>query len=89
MDGIRFLVDGRVQGVGFRAWTRQTANRLGLVGSVRNLPDASVEIEVAGPEESLETFRESLRRGPPAARVTSISETRIHLQGVDDFSIRR
>ena len=40
-----YSVNGRVQGVGFRWWTRRTADRLGIAGSVRNLPDGSVEVQ--------------------------------------------
>ena len=87
-EGIRFHVEGRVQGVGFRAWVRATANRLGLVGYVRNLPDGSVEVEAAGPAEALDALRSALQVGPPAARVTSVSESPTQLDDVSGFSIR-
>ena len=64
-----YRVVGRVQGVGFRWWTRRTAEKLGLYGSVRNLPDGSVEIQVAGGVDELVEFEEYLRRGPLGARV--------------------
>ena len=71
--GIRaYRVVGWVQGVGFRQWTRRTAERLGVSGSVRNLPDGSVEIHAAGIEQSLRRFEETLRDGPPAARVERV-----------------
>ena len=89
MDGIRFRVSGRVQGVGFRAWARATATRIGLVGFVRNLPDGTVEIEAAGSDPSLDALRDALRTGPPGARVTSLSEDPVELDSVQDFYIRR
>ena len=71
--GLRaYRVVGRVQGVGFRHWTRGTAERLGLSGSVRNLPDGSVEVHAVGSEQSLRRLEEALREGPPAARVERV-----------------
>jgi acylphosphatase len=67
-------VVGRVQGVGFREWTRRTAERLGLVGSVRNRPDGSVEVQACGSEESLIGLEEALPRGPLAARVDRVEK---------------
>jgi acylphosphatase len=67
-----YRVVGRVQGVGFREWVRRTAERLGLVGSVRNLPDGSVEVQASGSEESLRHFEEALPKGPLAARVDRV-----------------
>jgi len=64
-----YRVVGRVQGVGFRWWTRRTAEKLSLYGSVRNLSDGSVAVQVAGGVDELAQFEESLRRGPLGARV--------------------
>ena len=69
-----FRVTGRVQGVGFRWWTRRAAESLGLRGSVRNLPDGSVEVQVAGPRDAVARLEESLHRGPPASRVDRVDE---------------
>lgn len=77
-DGVRqvgFLVRGRVQGVGFRWWTRQTAAELGLSGSVKNLRDGSVEVHVKGPGDRVASFRQRLEEGPTSARVESVTET--------------
>jgi acylphosphatase len=63
---------GRVQGVGFRWWTRQTASGLGLRGTVRNARDGSVEIEVQGPAGALDEFEARLREGPTPARVDRV-----------------
>jgi acylphosphatase len=73
----RLWVIGRVQGVGFRWFTRKAAQELGLAGLVRNLPDGRVEVEVAGEPEALERFRERLRQGPSGSRVTSLEEQEI------------
>jgi acylphosphatase len=67
-----YRVVGRVQGVGFREWTRRTAKRLGLAGSVRNLPDGSVEVHARGSEDVLRSLEEALREGPLAARVDRV-----------------
>jgi acylphosphatase len=69
-DGRRaFRVVGRVQGVGFRWWTRHTAVELGLHGWVRNESDGSVVVHAGGPSEALARLEEALRRGPSASRV--------------------
>ena len=69
---VGLIVEGRVQGVGFRWWTRREANRLGLRGTVRNRPDGCVEVHVAGPADLLDTFRAAIRTGPPGARVDRV-----------------
>jgi acylphosphatase len=69
----RFVVSGRVQGVGFRYFTQDTARREGLTGVVRNLPDGRVEAVAEGDRESLDRFEAALRRGPSHARVDSVA----------------
>jgi acylphosphatase len=66
-------VQGRVQGVSFRYYTRLEANGLGLTGWVRNERDGSVTVVAEGTEEGLETFLEFLHLGPPGARVSGVS----------------
>jgi acylphosphatase len=68
------IVHGRVQGVGFRAWTETTALRLGLEGWVRNRRDGSVEALLAGTPDTVAAMLALLRRGPPGARVDQIEE---------------
>jgi acylphosphatase len=68
----RYLVSGRVQGVGFRYFTQDIAHREGLNGQVRNLPDGRVEIVAEGDEESLMRLEAALWRGPSHARVDSV-----------------
>lgn len=67
-----YRIRGRVQGVFFRAWTRDTAVAFGLKGAVRNLPDGSVEAWAQGESGLLEEFEERLWEGPLAARVEKV-----------------
>ena len=67
-----FLISGRVQGVGFRWWTRRTATRLGLSGTVRNLPDGRVEVRARGSVAALDELELKLRIGPPVADVADV-----------------
>lgn len=74
IDCVRCVIDGRVQGVGFRYFTVRRAQSLGLTGWVRNREDGhSVEAMAVGPRERLEQFRRALATGPPGAHVTSIT----------------
>lgn len=75
LQEIRFEVRGRVQGVGFRWWTKTQALRLGITGTVRNREDGAVEVNARGEEDSLRRFREVLRRGAPASEVLSLDES--------------
>jgi acylphosphatase len=68
----RFLVSGRVTGVGFRYFTQDMARREGLTGVVRNLPDGRVEAIAEGDEESLTRLEAALRRGPSRSRVERV-----------------
>lgn len=67
-----FLIEGRVQGVGYRMWCREEAARRGLTGFVRNLSDGRVEALVAGPTAMVDDFLAACRKGPPGANVTAI-----------------
>lgn len=69
----RCLVEGRVQGVAFRAATRRQAMSRGVGGYARNLPDGRVEVLVCGEEAAVAQMRTWLLSGPPAARVTDVS----------------
>ena len=66
------VVRGRVQGVCFRAHTVDEAERLGLVGWVRNRTDRTVEVEAEGEEGALQALLRFLRQGPPSARVDGV-----------------
>jgi acylphosphatase len=75
MSGARFLVSGKVQGVFFRASTRDEALRLGLNGYARNLADGQVEVVAAGRTEALHELEQWLWQGPPAARVSDVQRS--------------
>jgi acylphosphatase len=70
---VRLLVTGKVQGVAFRAHTREIARSLGLTGWVRNLPDGRVEALAEGDEKSLESFIAWCHKGPRSARVAGVA----------------
>ena len=70
----RFVVRGRVQGVGFRWFVEREAHTLGIAGWVRNNPDSSVEVFAMGSREQLAGLRSRLRAGPRAARVDDVEE---------------
>ncbi|MEW6283062.1 MAG: acylphosphatase [Candidatus Eremiobacterota bacterium] len=84
-----FRVTGWVQGVGFRAYTRDHARHLGLTGWVCNMPDGSVEALVEGDPALLERLLEVVRRGPPGSRVTDLEVRRGPATGsFDGFKVR-
>ena len=70
--GKRFLVSGRVQGVGFRYFTRDAARREGIQGTVQNLDDGRVEVVAAGDAEAMTRFERAVRRGPAGSRVEHV-----------------
>lgn len=73
---VRLHIEGRVQGVFFRASTRSMAGSLGIHGWVRNLPDGAVEAAAEGPEDAVESFTAWCHEGPPGALVTAVRITR-------------
>jgi acylphosphatase len=73
----RFVIGGRVQGVGFRWFTHDAAAREGVHGWVRNLADGRVEVFVEGDAESVQRLEAAVRRGPASARVETM-ETEEH-----------
>ncbi|MGY3263978.1 acylphosphatase [Lysobacter sp. HA35] len=72
MSAARFLIEGRVQGVAFRAYTRHEAQRLGLSGHARNLPDGRVEVVAHGDAAAIDELAAWLAHGPPLARVEAV-----------------
>ena len=72
MKQLHCFISGRVQGVGFRYWTKRQAKKLGIKGWVRNLPDGKVEVMAQGSEESLQKFKKLLAEGPFIAEVFSL-----------------
>jgi acylphosphatase len=79
MKRLEITVTGRVQGVGFRYFTEDVANSLGLSGWVRNNPDRTVECEAQGEEDVLKEFCTELRKGPPLSRVKDLLVTEVPL----------
>ena len=72
MKELHVIVTGKVQGVWFRAWTRDTAREMGVTGWVRNQSDGNVEAVGQADEELLKQFLKQLFDGPPLARVVKI-----------------
>jgi len=85
----RYVVIGRVQGVGFRWFVEREAAQLGMKGWVRNRDDGSVEVMATGTPEQQRSLRAKLREGPRAARVDMVQEssapyldaTSFHIEG--------
>jgi acylphosphatase len=69
---VHVRIEGRVQGVGYRAWTQRTALSLGLAGWVRNRRDGSVEAVFQGPGEAVAAMIARCEAGPPDAAVTRV-----------------
>ena len=89
MEAVRLIIEGRVQGVGFRYFTQDAAQALQLTGWVHNLPNGGVEAYAEGTKLDLESWIGSLRQGPPMSRVEKIEiEWLIPKNSTADFSIR-
>lgn len=87
---INVIVEGRVQGVCYRASTREQALALGLTGWVRNLPNGQVEFEAQGPEEQLDQLVAWAKQGPNHAKVTHLQQQiATTLPGEQGFQITR
>jgi acylphosphatase len=72
MPAAKFLISGRVQGVFYRASTREQALQLGLAGYAKNLVDGRVEVVASGKASALDALERWLQRGPPAAKVEMV-----------------
>lgn len=89
MRSVKAIVTGRVQGVWFRAHTRDKARELGVAGSVRNLPDGSVEIIAQGEDDRVAALLDWARLGPPMAEVADLEVGEIGLKpDRESFEIR-
>ncbi len=85
----RFLVRGRVQGVGFRWFVEREAHLLHIAGWVRNNPDGNVEVLAMGTREQLAGLRSRLQEGPRAARVDDVEESDAEpVAGLHSFQVR-
>src|ERR1700739_2247257 len=84
----RFLIRGRVQGVGFRWYVEREAHMLGIAGWVRNNHDGSVEVLAIGTRDQLLGLRSRLQGGPRAARVDDVQELQAKaIPGLNTFRI--
>ena len=84
----RFVVRGRVQGVGFRCFVEREAHMLGIAGWVRNNHDGSVEVLAMGTRDQLLGLGSRLRQGPRAARVDDVEESEAKpVAGLNTFRI--
>ena len=82
----RFVVSGRVQGVWFRASTRQQALQLGLGGRAINLPDGRVEVVACGDQTALDVLQRWLWRGPELAEVEDVISESLPDRTIEGFS---
>lgn len=86
---VHVFVSGRVQGVWFRANTKQKAEQLGVTGWVRNTHDGRVEAIFEGEEDRIKEMIEWCHRGPPLARIDNVEiKNQNPTNGFDDFSIK-
>jgi len=85
---VRVVVSGEVQGVGFRDAAQREANRLGVMGWVRNGEDGGVNVHAEGPEGAVEELLSFLGEGPPLARVSEVAVERVKVEGHEQFAIR-
>jgi acylphosphatase len=87
--GARIIVNGTVQGVGFRYWTIRKASELGVNGYVANLPDGSVAIEAEADRSIIEEFIKAVKIGPTYASVSDLKiEWLEKPQGYKDFNVK-
>jgi acylphosphatase len=87
LEARHLLIEGKVQGVGYRYFAYQAASRLGLAGWVRNLADGRVEALAEGEGETLDAWVAELRRGPADSAVTHIGQESVALRGFRSFEI--
>ena len=85
---VRAVLSGRVQGVGFRFFAEVWAERLGVGGYARNLPDGRLEVVAEGPEPAVRDFLDAIRRGPRSAVVAGVDLHWEEPQGDRHFRIR-
>lgn len=89
MKTLRIYVSGIVQGVFFRAFVREEAEKRGLKGYVRNLEDGRVEVVVEGEDSKVNEMVGMCKQGPPHAQVENVEISEINHQGFKDFKIIR
>jgi len=84
----RFVISGRVQGVGFRAFAQHTARALGVTGWAQNLDNGDVEVHANGTPQHLDDFESRLRQGPRWGEVRSVTVLEVEVADSSGFHIR-
>jgi acylphosphatase len=87
MTAKRFIISGQVQGVGYRYFACRAAETCGVAGTVRNMPDGTVEAIAEGEAPAVEAFRAELERGPRAGRVDRVVEEPASVAGHQSFRV--
>ena len=85
---VRLTIFGKVQGVGFRFYTKRKARDLGLCGWVKNMTDGTVYVEAEGEQQDLATFVDWCHLGPEWSDVRKVQQQEIPLQGFEGFVVR-
>ena len=88
MPAARFVVQGRVQGVGYRYFVLRYAEELGVSGYARNQPDGTVEVVAEGDDAALAKLEERLHEGPSFAHVSGVDRQPIAPRGASGFHVR-
>jgi len=89
MKGTHLIIEGFVQGVGYRKFVRDIARKIGLVGFVRNMPDNSVEVLVVGPQEKILELVQECKKGPFLSDVKEVKATEVETkEEFNEFLIR-
>jgi acylphosphatase len=88
MASYRYIVRGRVQGVGYRYYVMREAAALGVSGFARNLPDGTVEVIAEAADDVLLQFEDRLRQGPSFASVNDLDRSAVAARGDQGFHIR-
>jgi len=86
---IHYFIEGKVQGVWFRASAQEQARALSITGWAKNLTDGRVEITACGEQPAIEAFQDWLNQGPPNANVTSVTQEEAPLEEFEDFEVLR
>ena len=84
---VELTITGKVQDVGFRNWLAREANRLGVVGWVRNNTDGTVSAVAEGARETVDSFLDIVRRGPEYGQVEEVRESDTEAHGYSGFSV--
>ena len=88
MPAARYVVQGRVQGVGYRYFVLRHAEELGIAGYAKNQADGTVEVVAEGADEALKELEERLNEGPSFAHVSGVEREAIAERGASGFHVR-